>query len=600
MKHAVAYAAWMIVILAGASMLRLARLDNRPMHCDEAVHALKFGQLLQQRNYVYDPDEYHGPILNYLTWPIAWLASDTQLTEVTEVQLRLVPAISGILLVALTWLVRDQIGHAAACFAAVLMAVSPAMVYFSRYYIQEMLLVCATFGAVAALWRFASLAERRTPEGKQIVGDPALPARDGNAEERRTQRTKSLRSSFLCAVKTLRQRRFADNSGRADRRVGSVRRWPLFAWPVVFGACVGLMHVSKETCIISLFAMAVAATTCLSSLRRMPTKRLVVAGIVASLVSISLSALLFSSFFQNPRGIYDSYATYGHYLEQAAGEGNAGQHVYPWHYYLRILCWWPSDNASVWSEAPIAILAMIGMGAGAVGRSVSPSHMPYVRFLSIYTIVMTVAYAVIPYKTPWCALGFWHGVILLAGVGAATLVRLSLRYVSRGLILLVLAAAIAYLTSQSYRASFSACASPGNPYVYAHTTHDVSQLARQIESLAEHHPDGRDMHVQVLCPDDDYWPLPWYLRGLPRTAWFRGMPQGPPAPVIVTQQSLVPALTKYLYRDQPPGQRHLYVPLPSPLDNGQWQLRPYVPLEVYVRRDLWERYEANAGRLGTL
>jgi hypothetical protein len=63
------------------------------------------------------------------------------------------------------------------------------------------------------------------------------------------------------------------------------------------------------------------------------------------------------------------------------------------------------------------------------------------------------------------------------------------------------------------------------------------------------------------------------------------MPHGPPAPLIVIQPSLLPALLKYLYEDQPPGQRYLYMPLSRGSDSEDWLLRPHVPLEVYVRRD---------------
>ena len=47
--------------------LRLPRLAERPMHGDEAIHAEKFGQLLEQGTYRYNPNEYHGPTLNYFT-----------------------------------------------------------------------------------------------------------------------------------------------------------------------------------------------------------------------------------------------------------------------------------------------------------------------------------------------------------------------------------------------------------------------------------------------------------------------------------------------------------------------------------------------------
>ncbi|HEX2974040.1 MAG TPA: hypothetical protein VHP11_17035, partial [Tepidisphaeraceae bacterium] len=44
-------------------------------------------------------------------------------------------------------------------------------------------------------------------------------------------------------------------------------------------------------------------------------------------------------------------------------------------------------------------------------------------FLASYTVLLTAAYSAVPYKTPWCLLGFLHGMILLAAVGAVALIR---------------------------------------------------------------------------------------------------------------------------------------------------------------------------------
>ena len=60
------------LVLGLACITRLLNLDTRPMHGDEAVHAIKFGSLLEQGSYTYDPDEYHGPTLNYLSLIPAW------------------------------------------------------------------------------------------------------------------------------------------------------------------------------------------------------------------------------------------------------------------------------------------------------------------------------------------------------------------------------------------------------------------------------------------------------------------------------------------------------------------------------------------------
>jgi hypothetical protein len=45
----------MLVIMAGAFLLRVFALDARPMHCDEAVHAYKAGILLETGRYEYNP-----------------------------------------------------------------------------------------------------------------------------------------------------------------------------------------------------------------------------------------------------------------------------------------------------------------------------------------------------------------------------------------------------------------------------------------------------------------------------------------------------------------------------------------------------------------
>src|SRR3989304_3793299 len=107
-------ALWPAVVVGSAALL-LASLGNRPMHCDEAVHAIKFGKLLECDDYVYDPREYHGPSLNFLTLPIARAASARTLAEMTEIHPRLLPSICGVVPPGFVCLIRDELGHGAAC-----------------------------------------------------------------------------------------------------------------------------------------------------------------------------------------------------------------------------------------------------------------------------------------------------------------------------------------------------------------------------------------------------------------------------------------------------------------------------------------------------
>ena len=564
MKRQLLFAALMIAVTAGAAVPRLVNLGNRPMHCDEANQAVKFGLLLESGFYQYDPNEHHGPSLNYLTLPVAWLASASKLTEISEFHLRLIPAIFGTILVGLIWLLRDELGHGAAFCAAVLTAISPAMVFFSRYYIQEMLLVCFTFGAIVALFRFVSC---------QL-------------------------SAVSCQL-----------SGARSEGRGAVANFqfsifdfqfsiPQVLWLVLLGLCVGMMHASKETCVIPLFAMALAAAVAIPSLRRIGAKRLILSGLIVVVTAAGISALFYSSFLNNPPGVdgvADSYATYGHYFERALGQGTTGPHDKPWYYYFQILFWWHRGGGTVWTEASIAVLALAGLVAGALGKGIRPANLPIARFFGIYTVVMTVIYSAISYKTPWCALGMLHGMILLGGIGAVVLIRAAPGRLAKAVVIVLLVAAGGHLACQSYRASFVACEDPNNPYVYAHTTSDVPRLAQRIRRIAAAGPDGQAIHIQVICPDHDHWPLPWYLRGFSRVDWFPGMPRGRLAPLIITKPEMERALmTKLseLFDTMPPGQQYSYRSLLPRGDKPAWQLRPHVPLRVYIRSDLWEAYRA--------
>jgi uncharacterized protein (TIGR03663 family) len=149
-----------IVILFGATALRTVQLSQRPMHTDEAVHASKFGELLERHSYRYDPFEYHGPTLNFFTLIPAWCSGAHSLQQVSERTLRLVPAFFGLALLFVFLLLKKQLATPALLLAALFTAVSPAMVFFSRYYIQEMLLVCFSFAALVCSWRFVSEGKR--------------------------------------------------------------------------------------------------------------------------------------------------------------------------------------------------------------------------------------------------------------------------------------------------------------------------------------------------------------------------------------------------------------------------------------------------------
>ena len=518
-----------VLILAAtivALALRLPRLQQRPMHGDEAVHADKFKTLLEEGVYTYDPYEYHGPTLNYLTLIPARLSSAHRLSEINEFTLRIVPVFFGVLLVLLVLLISRGLGPNAAVIAAVLAAISPAMVFYSRYYIQEMLLVSFTFCAIVSGYRYS--------QSRKIV------------------------------------------------------------WAILTGISMGLMHASKETCVIAFGSMFLALLIMLL-MRRSKESIVNAVKLVKPLHFLMFlgafaitSTLFFSSFFANPSGILDSIRTYTTYFNRA---GNSTLHVHPWYYYLKMLLYSRFFDGPIWTEALIVVLALVGFVAAIVKKSFSYANIHLIRFLGFYTLIMTLVYSLIPYKTPWCMLGFLHGMILLAGVGAVVLVRLVPNVLPRLIIICLLFEGSVHLLWQSYLNNYEYYSDSRNPYVYAHPTNEVFTIVKRIEDMARVHPDGYRMHIQIICPGKDYWPLPWYLRRFEygTVDWWESVDNSvSSAPLIIASPEVEEALARKLYVLTPFEERQIYLFL---FDKPYYLwLRPKVKLLGYVREDLWNAY----------
>jgi uncharacterized protein (TIGR03663 family) len=141
------------IALTAALAIRLARLDARPMHHDEANQAVKFATLLERGEYRYDAHDHHGPTLYYLSLPAAWLRGQFTLASLDERTVRGVTAVFGTATILLLPLLSDGIGRTAVAAGAILIALSPAMVFYSRMYIQESLFACFALAFVIALGR---------------------------------------------------------------------------------------------------------------------------------------------------------------------------------------------------------------------------------------------------------------------------------------------------------------------------------------------------------------------------------------------------------------------------------------------------------------
>ena len=511
----------LLLLLATAVFCwRWSGLADRPMHHDEANQAVRCGELLAGRGYRYDPVEHHGPSLYYLSVPLLRLQGVTTLVESSERHFRVVPLLFGCLLIMqLLWL-RRGLGAVGVLAAALLLGFSPAMAYYSRYYIQEMLLVFFAGGALCCLWRWFE--------------QP---------------------------------------------------RWP---WAVGIGAFWGLCHASKETWVISAAAIVCGGVSLWCSQpawrRRVLMARARRQAPWALLALLALSALFYTAAGRHPRGMLDSVLAYGGYLQRAGG----GEHAQPWTFYLERLLWYRAGPGPRWSEWPVLALGLCAL-AGLTGRRPwrSPVPRPLLLYLALYALVQAVIYSLIAYKTPWCALAFWHGFILLAGCGVATLYAWLRHWYWQVPGMLLCALLLWPLAVQSRRANGRYAADPRNPYAYAHTLPDARRLAQRIDAVAAcgaPAPADSGVDIAVFSSAEDAWPLPWYLRRYDAVGYW-----AEPVPALVAARPHF-IVCSVAYDDEVEKlvgaayQRELY----------GW--RPNCFMVLRVRRDTWDKWLARQQR----
>ena len=507
----------LLAVFAAALALRLPDAGVRPLHNDEAVNATKLATLLTEGRYAYDPHEYHGPTLHYFSLPLLWLMGVHTADGLTDARLRWVTIAFGAALVFVLAGFADGLGWPAVIVAAVLTAVSPAMVFYSRYFIHEMLLVCFTAIWLVAGWRWSQ--SRRNP------------------------------------------------------------------WACVAGVAWGLMYATKETFPIPSLALALALVASLIWEKWFPAEGSVHAfwqGWRAwgkpALLGLGLAMLVggafFTSFGRNWHGPLDSLATYAPWADRAGG---ASPHLHPWYFYFQRLFWFHPARSPVWSEGLVGVLAILGAGAALAGRDLAGANVRLARVLTFFSLAMVCGYTLLSYKTPWCLLGFWQPMILLAGLGAVVLFRWACRWGKAAAWAggVALVAATSQLTWQGWRLNHEFAADRRNPYAYSQTLPDVRELVTRVLGVAKTHAEGTNMLVKVVSAES-YWPLPWYLRDLQQVGWYEALPSDPFAPVVIASTRVGAGL------DEKSGRKWIMA--------GMTALRPGVYLELYVDFSLWKRY----------
>ncbi len=134
------------LVVAAAILLRTWDLGSRALHHDESIHA-QWSWGLLQGNYRHSPI-FHGPFYYHVQAAVFFVFGANDYTS------RLSAAIAGTALVLLPLLLRRRLGPVGTFAAVALLAFSPTLVYFSRFFREDIYMAAFTLLMVAAMWRY--------------------------------------------------------------------------------------------------------------------------------------------------------------------------------------------------------------------------------------------------------------------------------------------------------------------------------------------------------------------------------------------------------------------------------------------------------------
>ncbi len=148
-----------LTLLAGG--LRFWDLGLKPLHHDESMHAyFSWILFLNPSSYQYNPI-LHGPFQFHAIAYVYYVAHGLGTPDggVTDVTARIAAATMGTVMIPMCYFLRNQIGKAGALIAAFLLAISPTVVYYSRFTREDIYFASFIFITVVALFKYSE--ERR-------------------------------------------------------------------------------------------------------------------------------------------------------------------------------------------------------------------------------------------------------------------------------------------------------------------------------------------------------------------------------------------------------------------------------------------------------
>jgi uncharacterized protein (TIGR03663 family) len=288
---------------------------------------------------------------------------------------------------------------------------------------------------------------------------------------------------------------------------------------------LGLLVATKETFIISLFAVGLAMLGLggyRQVLRDLREQRKHI--VAAALLMIVLVVCCFSGAFQWAGGLREMFLAVPQWIGR--NESDTG-HFKPFFYYLNIevgpfahvwnsIIPWEGLHLKHWvneracgAEPHLVFMIVIPLlfalcHPKLAWRSFWSHEYSLGRYLFFWTMASCGAYAFVSYKTPWLVTNMSVPATLCLSWIIAKLVEDYRPFWWGIVICAVIVVSAAY---SGYMYNFQVPYGHDNPYSYVHTRKGMLRMVDDIHDYLSINPEAR-----ILVGVNQYWPLPFYLR----------------------------------------------------------------------------------------
>jgi uncharacterized protein (TIGR03663 family) len=513
------------LVILFALLIRLFDLGERVFHHDESVHASFTLKLLETGQYRYDP-AYHGPFLFHST------AVVFHFLGINDTTARLIPAFFGVAAILLLFLLKKELGERGVLWSAFLISFSPSMVYFSRFFRNDMIIVFCTLATVIGGIRY--LENLHSPKRYPYI---ILAA-----------------SSLAVAVSS------KENA---------------YLVILIFGAYAGIYSLYRFYSDWKKEKLSLKRTFFLKILAISPFLPEI---LLSGTLFIFIVMLFYTSLFRTPETLFSIVErAFSHWMAMHRIERIGG----PFYFYIPILLVY---------ESPILIFGTAGIVHFLIKKG---KNFSFFLFLSYWAVASLLLYSYLQEKVPWLVVHIVLPFGILAGAylgdffsrapgrrqenfpgtedtsfeidkkPSSGIKRSRAHIFVAGILALTLILSLAQCTLINFYKSMD----PDELMTYSQTSPDIRELMEKIEGF-NHGPET--LRISVVDSQNLYWPLPWYFRDYRKAGYYREPPASEKYDAII-----VPAAYQ-MYREIPEEEYASY----------NFSLRPGKDFTLYYNKKL--------------